>query len=175
MAFQNTTSESTFRFRFTLALDVFDFSSPQDLVGTFNASINPHEGIMKDSFAPHFDFQPAFTEFLKSLKISSWELSHDIMQTRHKLAGTKKIPMGFTFVNFSIAPAYRHKGGKGFSTLSQILISTAMRLAGEQFLCRAYCPQQIEGDGAKFRARYFRPQQPLRLGKTTEEAFSLTN
>ena len=128
-----------------LAVDAIDLSASKT-IGTFGVQIDLTKGLVED----HRIIQPILSgKAQRRLCVHHYDPSN-IGDARQWLTHEGEGWDGFRWVNLRVEHEYCNKGREGFYGIAQIMVTTALRLAAEQFFSVAY----LLGTGP-FQASYF--------------------
>lgn len=117
----------------TAVFDAIDYEQGE-LVGTYGVELNLTLGIMEGKLVVN----PAYARSTaKRLRGFGWNPRY-FYYRRYELTKAPPGPLGSQYYNLSVVPEYRNKGKKGYFGIAQLLLTTGIRFAAEQFLLKAY-------------------------------------
>jgi len=115
-----------------------------DTIGTFGVRLECHRGVMEDARVTGPELSEATRQFLLAEGCDPGR----VYTRRKELTDEGLNLFGRSYVNLKVEEDYRNRGGENFYGIGQILMTTAMRIAAEQFLCKAYLMNVAGGEGS---------------------------
>ena len=126
-----------------IVIDAIDLDVA-DTIGTFGVSLACHKGIMEDTSVIGTKLSESTRQFLLGKSCDPGQ----VYTRRSELTDEGLNMMGRSYVNLKVEQDYRNRGDKNFYGIGQILMTTAMRIAAEQLLCKVYLMEVAGGDGS---------------------------
>lgn len=119
-----------------LVIDAIDMKN-MNTIGLFGIRMDLSKGLVEDRQISCLTRSPLSETAQRFLRTNSYD--PDLVFKRGQELTFEVTPWNeVAWVNLKVEPAYRDKGDQEFKGIAQILLTTALRLAAEQFFCIAY-------------------------------------